>query len=78
MVCPAIDPFDDGIGGTFQLVMQATLHQTAEHGICGVVAVERKAGNIWLTPSCGHGPVHGLDDVAAYLEVAKRQFKSRF
>ncbi len=77
MVRPAIDPFDDGIGRTLQLVMQATRYQTTKDWIAGIVAVERKAGNIRLAPGCGHGPVHGLDDVAAYLEVAKRLFNAR-
>ncbi len=77
MVGPAIGPFDDGIGGSLQLVMQATRYQTTKDWIAGIVAMERKAGNIRLAPGCGHGTVHRLDDVAAYLEVAKRLFNAR-
>ncbi len=77
MVRPAVDPFDNGIGGTFQLVMQTTRHQVAEHGISGVVAMKSKVGDVGLAAGRGHGPVHRLDDVATNLEFAKRLFKAR-
>ena len=48
MVRPAIDSFNDGIGGAFQLVMQASLHQAAEHWVAGVVAMEGKACDVRL------------------------------
>ena len=74
---PAVDPFDDGIGGPFQLVMQTTRHQAAEDGISGLVAMEGKAGDVGLVAGRRHGPMHPLDDVGAYLEFAKRLFKTR-
>ena len=70
MVRPAVDPFDDGIGGAFQLVMQTTLHQAAEHGVTGVVAMQSKAGDVRRAVGSGHDPVHGLDDVSANTEIA--------
>jgi hypothetical protein len=43
MVRPAIDPLNDGIGGAFQLVVQTSLHQAAEHGVARIVAMEGKS-----------------------------------
>jgi len=74
---PAVDPFDDGIGGPFQLVMQTTRHQAAEDGISGLVAMEGKAGDVGLVAGRRHGAMHRLDDVRAYLEFAKRLFQAR-
>ena len=74
---PAVDPFDDGIGGLLQLVIKTTRHQAAEDGISGLVAMEGKAGDVGLVAGRRHGPMHPLDDVGAYLEFAKRMFKAR-
>jgi len=68
---PAVDTFDDGIGGPLQLVIKTTRHQAAEDGISGLVAMEGKAGDVGLVAGRRHGPMHSLDDVGAYLEVAK-------
>ena len=72
MMRPAIDPFNDGIGGAFQLVMQTTLHQATEHGVAGIVAMEGKACDVRLAAYPGHDPVHGLYDIAAKPEIAQR------
>jgi hypothetical protein len=77
MVRPAIDPLNDGIGGAFQLVVQATLHQAAEHGIAGVVAMEGKACDVRLAAGAGHEPVHRLDDIASHPEIAQRWLEAR-
>jgi hypothetical protein len=77
MVRPAIDPLNDGVGGAFQLVVQATLHQAAEHGIAGVVAMEGKACDVRLAAGPGHDPVHGLDDIAPNPEIAQGRLKAR-
>jgi hypothetical protein len=77
MMRPAIDPFNDGIGGAFQLVLQTTLHQAAEHGGRWVVAMERKACDVRLAACPGHNPVHCLDDIAPNPEIAQRRLKAR-
>ena len=77
MVRPAVDPFDDGIGGPSQFVMKTTRHQAAEDKISGVIAMEGKAGDVRLVAGRCHGPMHPLDDVGAYLEFAKCLFKAR-
>src|SRR5579863_7920274 len=77
MVRSAVDPFNDGIGRAFQLVMQTTLYQAAKHGVTGVVAVESKARNVGLAAGPCHGPVHRLDDVSTNPEIAQRWLKAR-
>jgi hypothetical protein len=76
MVRPAIDPLNDGIGGAFQLVMQTSLHQAAEHGVAGVVAMAKPATS-GSRPCPSHNPVHRLDDIAPNPEIAQRRLKAR-
>ena len=77
MVRPAIDPFNDGIGGAFQLVMQTSLQQAAEHGVAGVVAMEGKACDVRLAACPGHNPMHCHDNIAVNPEIAQRWLKAR-
>src|SRR5882724_1071686 len=70
MMRPAIDSFDDGIGRTLQLIMQPPLNKTPEHGATGLIAMQRKAGDIRIAPTFRHRPMHGLDDVSTNTEIA--------
>jgi hypothetical protein len=43
MVRTPVGPVDGGVGGAFQLVLEAALDQSAEDRLCGLVAVKREA-----------------------------------
>ena len=52
MVGTSVNAVDDGVGGAFQLVMQAALHQPAEDGLSGLVAEARRRGRLARVVTC--------------------------
>ena len=66
----AVDAVDDGIGFALQLVMQAAIDQSPEDRF-GRVGLDGEVGERPFG-AAPHGAVHGLDDVAARREIAKR------
>ena len=77
MMGAAVDAFDDGIGGSLELVVQPALDEPAEHLIGAAVAMKSETGDVRLAAGAGHRPVHRLDDVAADPEVAQRLLEAR-
>ena len=75
MVGPAIDAFNDGVGGSFHLVVQATAGETPEHGIGGIIAVQRETAHVRFSSGTRQRPMHCFDDVAANSKLA--QFAGR-
>ncbi len=78
MVGPPVNALDDGVGRSRQLVMQAAGHQSAEHRVGRILALQCKHGHVRLAPCPCHGPMHGLDDVAADREIAQRTLDPGF
>ena len=76
MVRAPVDAVDDGVGRALQLVVQAALDQASQDRLCGLVAVEREAGDVGLASCPAHRPVHRLDDVAADAEIAQGRLEA--
>src|SRR6185437_5592503 len=74
----AIDAGDDDVGGSFELVVEGTLDESAQHRVGRLLPVQREAADVWLGAGAAHRLMHGLDDVAAHAELAQRPVESRF
>ncbi len=77
MVRSAVDPINNGIGGAFQLILQTTRHQTTQHGVSGIIAMQGKAGDIRFTAGPGHDPMYRLDNIATNRQIAQRLLEAR-
>jgi len=71
----AIGARDDGIGGAFQLVIEATLGEPSHRRVGRGLAVQREGADVRFMPAGAYGLVHGLDDVAADAELPERRLK---
>jgi hypothetical protein len=72
MVRAPINCVDDRIGFAGELVVQAFCDETAYEG--PVAAVNSVVGDWTIDTICSQDLVHGLNDVAANSEIAKRGF----
>ena len=70
----AIDAVDHGIGGAFQLVVEAAIKEPADNAIANALAGKHITRRSPLNAALGERPVHALDDVAAFAERAQRRF----
>jgi hypothetical protein len=77
MVCAAINPVDDGVGRSFELIVQPALNEATHHLVGHPIAMQGKASDICVTPSGNHRSVHGLDDISPNGEIAQRLLKAR-
>ena len=71
MVRAPVDAINDGVGCTFQLIVEATLHQPAQHWLVGLIAVKGEASDVGLSVHPAHRSVHPFDDIATDAEVAQ-------
>ena len=69
-----VDAIDDHIGLPRELVIQAFVHQAADDGGDAVRIVNGIVAERTVDALPGHRAVHGLDDVPADAEIAKRRF----
>src|SRR5215469_4694929 len=73
MVSAPINRVDDRIGFAGEFIVQAFCDETAYDG-GRVAAVNGVVGDWTIDTTCSQGLVHGLNDVAANSEIAKRRF----
>ena len=73
MVSAPVNCVDDRIGFAGEFIVQALCDETAYDGR-RVAAVNGVVGDCTIDTICSQGLVHGLNDVAANSEIAKRRF----
>ncbi len=73
----AVHTVDDGVGGPFQLVVKATLDQSADDGHVEAFAGQHVARRSAFDAALGQRAVHTFDDVAAFAEFAQDGFRFR-
>src|SRR5690606_6501881 len=74
MMGSAVDPVDDCIGSTLQLVVKATRYKPADNRVFRSGVVNCQTGGLNPMPCFAHGAVHGFDNVAADREVTQCLF----
>ena len=71
MMGPTVDPFNDCVRCPFQLVLKTAFDQPSDDGGRGFLAVQSEAAHIPVAASAANSSVHGLDDVAAGVQIAQ-------
>jgi hypothetical protein len=66
---------DHGISGSGLFVMQAGLDQPPYDRVATFAPVDGEVADAAVLPTFGEGSVHGLDDVAAFTQIAERAFR---
>jgi hypothetical protein len=66
---PPIDPFDNRVSRSFQLILETAFDQPSEDGCRRRFAMKPKAAHVRVAAQAANGLMHSFDNVAAHAEI---------